>query len=189
MADQGPRELKPFAMFLRKLMRETGCAVLLVHHDVKPLVGKADDRAKPQRASGGGIFSIADSPIHAERLAAGGLQTMLTPSLYKYSASPDPFVVTLEADDPKHPTILRLHGEVTTAAEARDLGLHTKILDYLREHPGTAGSALATAIRGRKEDVLAALEILEQRDRVTHITRGKAKLWATLSTEESAAND
>ncbi|MBA3884580.1 MAG: AAA family ATPase [Acidobacteria bacterium] len=183
MADQGPRELKPFAKFLRRLMRETGCAVLLVHHDVKPLVGKADDRAKPQRASGGGIFSIADSPIHAERLTAGGLQTMLTPSLYKYSASPEPFVVTLEADDPKRPTMLRLHGEVTTAGDAAELALHTKILEYLREHPGATGSGISKALQLRKGTVFEALDTLELRDCVTHIKSGQAKLWSALTIE------
>src|SRR5207253_6557996 len=62
-ADQGPRELKPFASFLRRLIRETGCSVWLVHHDVKPVVGQHDSRRRPQRASGGGVFSIADNPI------------------------------------------------------------------------------------------------------------------------------
>jgi hypothetical protein len=64
--DQGPRELKPLAAFLRTFKRLSGSGVLLVHHDVKPLAGKPDDRARPQRASGGGIFSVAEAPIHAE---------------------------------------------------------------------------------------------------------------------------
>lgn len=35
-ADQGPRELKPFALFMRRFIRETGAVVLIVHHDTKP---------------------------------------------------------------------------------------------------------------------------------------------------------
>jgi hypothetical protein len=35
-ADQGPRELKPIVSFIRRLMREAGCAVIIVHHDTKP---------------------------------------------------------------------------------------------------------------------------------------------------------
>ena len=96
-------------------MRETGSAVVLGHHDTKPIAGKPDERAKPQRASGGGIFSIADAPIHAE-LVGPGSRTILTPSHYKFSTAPDPFVIQLEADDPKRPTWVRLRGEDTTAA-------------------------------------------------------------------------
>lgn len=183
MADQGPRELKPFAMFLRRLMRNTGCAVLLVHHDTKPLVGKQDDRAKPQRASGGGIFSIADAPIHAERIGTTGAQTLLTPSLYKFSVAPEPFLVTLEANDPKRPTLVRMVGESSTAKEASQLALHQKITDYLRDNPGASGSAVAKAVHGRKDHVLDALETMERRGGVTFIQRGQAKLWAALAAE------
>src|SRR3954447_17636216 len=84
-------------------MQETGSVVLVVHHDVKPTAGKPDDRAKPHRASGGGIFSIADAPIHAELIGPGS-RVVLTPSHYKFSVPPDPFIVRLETDDPHRPT-------------------------------------------------------------------------------------
>ena len=55
--DQGPSELQPLASYLRRLVRETGAALLAVHHDTKPPAGIADTRRRAQRASGGAIFS------------------------------------------------------------------------------------------------------------------------------------
>ena len=61
-ADQGPNELKPVADFFRRFLTETGCALRIVHHDTKQQQAKQDDRSLPQRASGRGIYSVADSP-------------------------------------------------------------------------------------------------------------------------------
>jgi len=179
--DQGPRELRPLAAFLRTYMRKTGSGLGLGHHDVKPLAGKADDRAKPQRASGGGIFSIADAPIHAELVGETGGQAMLTPAFYKFAVAPAPFLVTLTADDAKHPTWVRLTGENTTAAAASDLVLHQKIRDYLREHPGTSGSKVAAAIHANKAQTLAALDCLFVAGEADSFQRGQARLWSMVS--------
>jgi hypothetical protein len=178
--DQGPREINPLATFFRLYMLETGSAVALGHHDTKPLAGKPDERAKPQRASGGGIFSIADSPIHAE-LVGPGSRSILTPSLYKYSTAPDPFVIVLDADDPKRPTWVRLRGETTTAAVAAEVSLHERILEYLRNHPATPGSKVATGIHVNKATVLNALDAMRLGGLVDYYKRGQAQLWSALS--------
>lgn len=179
--DQGPREVRPLALFLREFMRATGSAVLLVHHDTKPIAGKADDRARPQRASGGGIFSIADAPIHAELISATGSQTLLAPTAYKFSTAPEPFIVTLEADRPKNPTWVRIQGADTAAAAATELLLHERIREHLRDHPGASGSQVAHSLHARKDQVLAALDQLERRGILTYQRRGQARLWSVLS--------
>jgi putative DNA primase/helicase len=184
--DQGPRELKPLAQFLRRYARETGSVWILGHHDVKPLAGKADDRAKPHRASGGGIFSIADSPMHVERLGSIGSRSILTPALYKGSTTPEPVIVELTTDDPKRPTWARLQGETSTASGAEGLALHQQIREYLREHPATSGSAIAKAVQKGKAQTLSALEQLHGSGETTYIKRGQAQLWSMLSQESAA---
>ena len=67
-ADQGPNEFKPLADFLRRF-QPTGCVPRIVHHDTKPMVGKPDDRKRPQRASGGGVFSVANCTLSFERIS------------------------------------------------------------------------------------------------------------------------
>jgi hypothetical protein len=178
--DQGPREIKPLAAFSRHYMRETVSALTIGHHDTKPLAGKADDRAKPQRASGGGIFSIADSPIHVEMVGPGS-RSILTPSHYKFSTAPEPFVIALRADDPKRPTWVRIAGETTSAAAATELALHERITTYLREHPGTSGSSISRGIHVSKEATLNALDALRLAGIVDFYKRGQAQLWSVLS--------
>jgi hypothetical protein len=183
--DQGPDKLRPFVLFLRRYVRETGSRVILSHHDTKPPVGKADDRPKPQRASGGGIFSIADAPIHVERLGLEESRSLITPSYYKFSVSPEPFIMAIESDDPKDPTWVRLRAEDSTVREAQDLGLHARIVDYLREHPHTSGTKVATGVHAAKAEVLQALGALRQKGRVDFQTRGQANLWAILAEPEA----
>lgn len=180
--DQGPREIRPLAAFLRLYMRETGSVVTIGHHDTKPLAGKPDERAKPQRASGGGIFSIADAPIHAE-LVGPGSRTILTPSHFKFTTAPDPFVVVLKADDPKRPTWVRLRGEDTTATVATEMALHERILAYLRDHPGTSGTKVAKGIHINKAETLNALDALRLGGLVDYYKRGQAQLWSVLTGE------
>jgi hypothetical protein len=179
--DQGPREIQPLARYLRRFMRTTGSVLLLVHHDVKPPAGKPDDRAKPQRASGGGIFSIADAPIHAELIGPGS-RAILTPSHYKFSVAPEPFIVRLDTDDPHRPTSARLVGENTSAKGATDLDVHQKVLGYLTGHPDTSGSALAKALHLNKAVVLAALDAMHAKDVLTFAQRGQARLWTVKPT-------
>jgi hypothetical protein len=167
--DQGPRELKPFADFLRHFQRETGAVWWLGHHEVKPPKdGSADTRARPQRASGGGLFSIVDSPLHAERV--DDARVLLTPAGYKFSTAPDPFVIRLEADASSRPTWMRLVGESSTGTDAVRLAL-------LTDHAGLSGTKVAQHLRRNKVDVLGALEILHHAGRADFYTRGQAHLW------------
>ena len=70
--DQGPAELQPLADYLRMLQKACGVGIVVVHHDSKvPSSQQNGRRALPLRASGGGIFSIADNPIHVERIVGG----------------------------------------------------------------------------------------------------------------------
>ena len=152
--DQGPRELQPFARFLRRLVTETGVAVLLVHHDTKPLAGVTDTRRRAQRSSGGGLFSIVDAPIHVERLDE--TRSLVTPDGFKHRRDPDPFVVQRQSGD----GWVRLVGESTTATAATDVALSAAITEHLRTFGGGSGRAIATAVRRRRDDVNRVLEQL-----------------------------
>ena len=83
---------------------------------------------------------------------------MVNNNVIRVNGSPEPFSFRLETDDPRAPTWAKLIGESASAEDARILAMQQKILTYLADHPaGCSGSAIAKAIRIRKEDVLAAL--------------------------------
>jgi len=176
--DQGPIELAPLRDYLRGFMRVTGSAVAIGHHDVKPLAGKTDDRARPQRASGGGMFSIADAPIHLERLDGDTSQSVLTPTHYKFSTAPAPALLTLTADDASRPTRAVLTGEDGCAGSSpAAVALQRQVLAYLQVHPNTSGSQLAASLHRKKADVLAVLDVLVAAGTIDFYERGRAKLW------------
>ena len=172
-ADQGPRELKPFAAFLRRFIRETGAVVLIVHHDVKPPTTGTDKRRRPQRASGGGIFSIADSPIHVDRVDE--TRRMLVPTAYKFATDPPTVTVRLE----RGPGWLRLVGEETTAAKPDDAAVDLRILEYLKNSPYSYGSVVAKGARANKELVLQRLKALAGQGLVDCVEEGKGIKWFT----------
>jgi hypothetical protein len=169
--DQGPRELKPFALFIRRFIRETGAVVLAVHHDVKPPSSGTDQRRRPQRASGGGVFSIADYPIHIDRVDDS--HRMLVPSEFKYGADPPSVLLRLEHG----PGWLRLVGEEATAFSVHDVALDQKILDFLEHSPYSYGNAIAKGVHGRREDVLRRLHGLETLGLVTGTKEAKGTKW------------
>ena len=170
-ADQGPRELKPIVTFIRRLMRDAGCAVLIVHHDTKP-GEKPDQRRRPQRASGGGIFSIADCPIHIECLDTD--RRLLVPTAYKHMADPAPIAVTLETGD----GWMRLVGEHTAKTDSPEhAALDAKILNYLRHSPYTFGSKVAKGVQASKATVLARLKELEAAGDVDSVDEDRGTKW------------
>ncbi len=169
--DQGPSEFQPVALYLRHLLSETGAAILIVHHDTKPQPGVVDTRRRAQRASGGGIFSNVDAPIHVVGLGQG--RTLLTPEGFKHA--PDPASI-LFARLHDHDAV-RLVAEVTTAASAGDLELHAKILDFLTNTPGASGSTVARGIHGNKRATLDALEVLRAEGKLDSFQTGRAVRW------------
>jgi hypothetical protein len=170
-ADQGPRELKPFALFMRRFIRETGAVVLIVHHDTKPPANAQDTRRRPQRASGGGIFSIADAPIHVDRVDE--TRRMLVPCAYKFAADPPSVTVRLEQGS----EWLRLVGEETTAAQADDAALDLRILEFLKNSPYTYGNRVASGVKARKDLVLERLKALEKRGLVDSVAESRGVKW------------
>src|SRR5262249_29446558 len=92
---------------LPRCLRGNDAAGPIVHHDTKPPVNAAEQRRRPQRASGGGIFSIADSPIHVDRVDEQ--RRMLVPCAFKFAADPPAVTVRLE----QGPDWLKLVGEDT----------------------------------------------------------------------------
>jgi hypothetical protein len=151
--DQGPRELQPLVRCLRRIMRETAVVPQLAHHDVKPARdGRADDRPRAQRASGGGILSIAEAPLHVERVSDD--VTLLVPNLWKFSADPPAIKIRFE----NTPGVMRLIAEDVNASAAESLAVHERILTILAERSGIAGNAIAKQARMRREAVYTALE-------------------------------
>lgn len=159
-ADQGPRELQPFTRFLRRLMR-AGCAVLLCHHDTKPQAGVTDTRKRAYRASGGGLFAIADSPIHAERVGDDPV-VLLHPNNWKFTETPGPMEVTLRVDG----DLATLTAKSTTSATAADQDVGNRILAALAELREASGNKIAAAVRTRREVVSRVLEDLSRAGRV-----------------------
>jgi hypothetical protein len=175
-ADQGPSDLRPLVLFLRRFMNDTGCSIRMVHHDTKPAPGKPDDRKRAQRASGGGIFSIADAPLSFERL--NDEQTLVVPCGFKFSETPPPFTFSLKTvKEGIRLVSLQLIGEDVDKDEAAGLALNEPILEFIKKSPGKSGSAIATAIGKRKDDVLAALSRLQAAGKVDAVKKGNANLW------------
>lgn len=154
-ADQGPRELRDVALFLRRWTRETGVSLAVVHHDVKPnRQPRRPDRQRAQKASGGGLFSIADSPISFERIDER--RTRLVPSAFKFMPDPLPLVVTLETDNPERPSWFRLRAERETG-HASAASTVASIREYLTRNPGAAMGKVAAGVGGNKANVLTAI--------------------------------
>jgi hypothetical protein len=170
--DQGPRELQPFAIWLRRFQDDTGCAVWLNHHNVKPMAGQKDERRRPHRASGGGLFSIADAPIMLEKIGDTN-RAILTACGWKFGEDPPALELrlTVEGDE------ARLDASPAETAEAGDAALRDRVLDFLAENPGAAGSHVAAGIHANKAAVLDALKALSRLDRVDCTKTARQNCW------------
>jgi hypothetical protein len=170
--DQGPKELRPLTLTLRALMLETTCTIFAVHHDSKPLAIGVDGRRRPQRASGGAVFSIADSPIGIDALPDG--RRLISPTAWKFGEDPPAVVLTIESGD----GWLRLVGQdadgATSAGEA-DLG--GRILAFLASNPRANGRAIVASVKARKSDVFASLDRLARSGRIDSVRLGRSMLW------------
>lgn len=179
--DRGPAELQPFATFQRTLMRTCGCAILNAHHDTKPIAGVQDRRPHSHRASGGGIFAIADSPIHMERLH--GTDTVrATPSGWKFSTDPLPLNITLTVT---RTTATLTATPVTDRAEAI-VDVAERILRFLAAKPGASGTDVQQGVHANRKAVFETLKALEGAGRVRGEKRGTARLWSVVSSSGSS---
>jgi hypothetical protein len=170
--DQGPRELQPFALWLRHLQQETGCVPWLSHHNSKPVAGQRDERRKPHRASGGGLFSIADAPIMLERIGETN-RAIATPCGWKFSEDPPPLELSLTVEGDE----ARLEIKPADTTLAADAALRDRVLDYLAENPGCAGSHVAVGIHANKAAVLDTLKALETANKVDCSKAGRQNRW------------
>jgi hypothetical protein len=169
--DQGPSEFQPIALYLRRLLSETGAAILIVHHDTKPQPGVVDTRRRAQRASGGGIFSNVDAPIHVVGVGQG--RTLLTPEGFKHAPDPAPILFARLHDN----DAVRFVVEPTTATSAGHVELHAKILECVANTPGVSGSQVAKTIRTNKDATLHALDVLREAGRLDSFQKGRATRW------------
>lgn len=144
--DQGPREFQPFALASRRIV-QAGAAVAWGHHDGKPSVGQADTRRRGHRASGGGIVSAADCPVHAERIGEEP-RVILMPHAWKHASDPPSIEVALDVTerDGKLWTA-RLTGRHVSATSSAETVLIGKIRNALGESPGLSGTASQPASR------------------------------------------
>jgi hypothetical protein len=172
--DQGPGELQPFVRFLRRLIAETGVAIVLSHHDTKPAAGRPDGRSLSQRASGGGVFALSDSPISLASLAHDPLTILVSPGEFKFSAPPRPFTLELTQVGPDAMAFVRR--ELAEAVGQREPIL--EILEHVRANPGANTTAIAKDMRRQKARIQEALSTLQAGGQVRHdVGQRGAKHW------------
>ena len=170
--DQGPAQLQPLALFLRKLMRKTGCGILCVHHDTKPSTMPApDDRRHAQRVSGGGLFSIIDSPIHVQHV--DDEKSLCVPDGFKHTETPAPFLI--ERSIAGNHAVLLVADAPTR--DGNDLAVREEIKVFLKDNSNSSGSAVARGINRQKDVVLKALKGLEKAQEVRSQQKGKSTIW------------
>jgi hypothetical protein len=169
--DQGPKELRPLTLALRSLMRETGCTIFAVHHDSKPLAIGVDGRRRPQRASGGAVFSIADSPIGIDAMPDG--RRLLTPTAWKFSEDPPAIALAIESGD----GWLRLVGSEADGATAAEADLAGRVLTFLATNPRSRATTIQKGVKARKVDVFSCLERLANVGRIDSVKEGRSTLW------------
>ena len=167
--DGGPRDLDPFAEYVRRIKRETGAAILIAHHDLKPpAIAAMDERDHPHKASGGGIFSISDAPIYCQRI--GKEQSLLVPSHFKFGKSdPEAFIIRIETPDESEdgPDYdMAILGETKGEQAAINEDMERKVIDAVGNHPCESQEAIVQAVGRRAKDARQALKRLAADGRV-----------------------
>jgi hypothetical protein len=169
--DQGPRELQPLTQFLRRIIRETGAAVLIGHHAVKTVAGH-DGRRGAQRVSGGGLVSISEAPAEFVRL--DDYTVTFTPRGFKHAATPAPLTLTLETASGR---VTRLSAEDYSKPPSDEEQAAEGVLTVVRAEPGLSGTAIAARVGGRKAAVFAALPALKARGEITEKKALRGSTW------------
>lgn len=172
--DGTTRDLQPFAQFLRRLMRETGTTPVLGHHAVKPAAG-SDNRRGNQRISGGGLFSVSESPVEVVR--TDELRALVTPRGFKHCADPAPFEITLDVQNGQ---VRRLLGREVVAEPSEQEAIEHHVLTVITATPGLSGNAVATRVHGRRSDVLGAIRRLSLSGRIRADESGRGTRWYPL---------
>jgi AAA domain len=175
-ADSGPAELKPASDALRTIADKTKAVIGLIHHDVRPgtrAVRRREDL--PQLASGGGIFGIADAPIHLRKLDPNRVE--VTPAEYKLSATPDRFRVRMEFTDDLGREVLRLTDEAIKTRNA-DGPLGDRIMTLLARGTAPSGSYMARELRAGKGAINRELGRLLAEGRVVRRSYGTSYMWS-----------
>jgi hypothetical protein len=174
-SDQGPAELGPVSVYLRKLMNETGCAILLNHHDTKLSARGFDTREGPHKISGGGLFGLADTPIHVRRLSDKPFRSVLTPSLCKFFSDPSPVIYTLYKGE--HGYELKGEHKSADAEDEVERREEATILRYVTENPGTSSTAIQKGINRKREDTFERLRRLEAGGGIENRAKGRKNSW------------
>ena len=169
-ADQGPRELKPLTDFLRRFMRETGAALLLVHHDTKPQ-HVPDNRRRPQRASGGGIPASPTTLL--QRIPLMRHTACSRPP--RSSSAKTPLRCSSSSNTGYGRP--RFTGSESSGTDGTDAALDQRIVAYLEHSPFSFGSSIAKGARARKTDVLVPLQALCRAGKVEPEEEARGTKW------------
>lgn len=171
-ADGGPRDGAPLVAFVRALQQRTPArAVMLVHHDARPVTG-APARVGGERASGGVTFAMSDCPLGF--VLTGDRESRVTPSGSKLTGRRPPFLLHLDSEGEPGDDFAG-YLRVRAADLARDCArpasvrpatapdVSARVLAWIREHPDSTSNATVQAMRPtRREHVLAALRSLHE---------------------------
>lgn len=185
--DGGPKDGYPGRAALERIRKETGLKLLvLLVHETKPSRTDKDTRAHAERASGGIIFSLADAPVSFER--RDDRTTFATPSMFKFSADPAPFLIRFESASPQgepfRDYVRAIAEDVGIQEVNADLDL--KILRFLNSNPNASTSEVVTGAGAKAEVVAARLHALDRAGRIRLTTgpaaralgrKSTAKLW------------
>jgi hypothetical protein len=171
-ADKGPSEVSVVTGILRRLASETGVAVVILHHDVKPARDGRDDRRRSHRASGGDWFAAADAPIALE---AAGAVTVAYPEDFKHGTDPRPFryrVVEAAVGG-----LLVIGEDIEAGTESKDLALQERTLNFLAEHPRVSTRKVEAGLKGASNRAVRdALDVLMGEGKVDR-TEGPKRSW------------
>jgi len=161
--DAGPKDSAGPIRFLRSILAETCIqGLVLVHHDTKPARDGKDERARAERASGGGLLAATDCPIGFERI--DDRSAIVVPDRFKPSADPAPFRITFQSATPSglsfRDWVRARATESTEQRESEDRAAKAvgEVLDQADEW--LSGNAVVDRAGGRRVDVLAALRRL-----------------------------
>jgi RecA-family ATPase len=188
LSDKGPADLRPVVKFFRRIQRETACKTLILpHHDTKEQLGKEQDtRTLAQRASGGGIFSMAEAPIHFEKVAE--TETACVPSGFKASNDPKPFRLHFESAAIPFRDYVRAVAETVSENDVAHQKIEKKLLRAFGAHAGKLNaSAVKDTVGGRDYNLaMTVLEDWKAQGKVTEGTGNHGARLFTLAVKEAA---